>query len=292
VAPAPGIRGVACCVVLPVYSLCSMEAEAKHEGHMDSESLVPDEHSLASIQVTSLGGKEMANLKEDVKESVVNFKKKVIKESGCPRLTEIDLFLDGKILPCASTLAAAGLKAGESYTMSGLLSQHWILDDSKKGDGVALLEESVVKNTVEHGNPCNPGACRIILGKTTIPMGRHHFRVRLLEGSYYYIGVAEEGVNLNMWLGSDLGRGWSYYLRDNRSGSRLGPGYRSCGPPLSTGDFVTFCFDTEGGTLEYAQNDEELKPAQTGLAGKELYLALGMGPNGVTLKLEDAWRER
>jgi len=269
-----------------------MGAQAKHEGHVDSEAPVPSESSLASIQITSLSGAELAELREDVEEGVGNFKKKVIEAIGHPRLMEIDLLLDGETLPHASTLAAAGLKAGESYDLCGVLSQHWILDDSKKGDGVALLEEHIVKNNVESDNPCRPGACRVILGKSIIPKGRHHFRVRLLEGSYYYIGVAEEGVNLNSWLGNDLGRGWSYYLRDNRSGSRLGPGYKNCGLPLLVGDSVRFCFDTEEGTLEYARNDEELKPAQTGLSGKDLYLALGMGPNGVTLKLEDAWRER
>merc|ERR1711972_1265662 len=116
------------------------------------------------------------------------------------------------------------------------------------------------------------------------------FCVRLLEGTHYYIGVAEEGVNLNSWLGNNLGNGWSYYLKDDMSGSRLGPGYRDCGPRLSRGDTVRFCFDTVEGTLEYAQNNDPLTLAQTGLAGKDLYLALGMGPNDVTLKLEDAWR--
>lgn len=171
-----------------------------------------------------------------------------------------------------------------------VLGEHFILDESKKGEGVVLEGNGVVKNTTKSSNPCAPGSCRIILGKDPLPQGRHCFRVRLVKGAYYYIGVAEEGVNLNSWLGSS--RAWSYYLRDDRSGSRLGPGYKDFGPRLLTGETVTVRYDSVAGTVDIAQNDDELKPAFSGLAGKELFLALGMGPNDVTLQLEEVWRDQ
>eukprot|EP00928_Gymnodinium_smaydae_P031488 TRINITY_DN23094_c0_g1_i1.p1 TRINITY_DN23094_c0_g1~~TRINITY_DN23094_c0_g1_i1.p1 ORF type:complete len:257 (+),score=54.97 TRINITY_DN23094_c0_g1_i1:58-828(+) len=253
----------------------------------------PLQDGIVSIQIISFSGAELAQLQASVEDTVFSVKKKVVEALGHSRWMEVELLLDSEELPHAGTLAAAGLRSGESYVLNCTLSQHWILDDSKKGDGVVLVEENVVENTVGPvASDCSPGSCRVILGTSPIPKGRHHFIVRLVEGSYYYIGVAEENVNRNTWLGNEIGRGWSYYLKDDKSGSRLGPGYRDCGPRLYRGDTVRFCFDTEEGTLEYAQNGEAYKLAETGLAGKDLYLALGMGPNGVRLKLEDAWRER
>mmetsp|Transcript_27357 Transcript_27357/g.45251 ORF Transcript_27357/g.45251 Transcript_27357/m.45251 type:complete len:80 (+) Transcript_27357:327-566(+) len=48
--------------------------------------------------------------------------------------------------------------------------------------------------------------------------------------------------------------------------------------------------DTEAGTLQIAHNDGPLKPATSGLEGKDLYLALGMGPE-CSLQLEDAYSD-
>jgi len=244
----------------------------------------------SSIKVINMAGDIMVQLNAYTDENVSDLKQRVITELKLDPLTTVDLFRDGCRLPHAAKLADAGIEPGE-VTMTGVLQEHFILDDSKKGKGVVLEGNNVVRNTTANGNACAPGSCRVILGKHPMPQGRHYFRVRLVRGDYYYIGVAEEGVNLNKWLGAQE-NGWSYYLRDDRMGSRLGPGYKNYGPGLDTGDTVTFRYDTVAGTVDIGRNNDELKPALTGLAGKDLFLALGMGPNDVTLKLESAWREQ
>merc|ERR1719387_1239967 len=176
---------------------------------------------------------------------VSNLKDRVIAELKLDPFTAVDLFCNGFKLPHRATLAALGIEPGE-VTVTGVLQEHFILDDSKKGQGVVLEGNGVVRNTVQNWHPCATGSGRIILGKHPMPQGRHYFRVRLVRGDYYYIGVAEEGVNLNTWLGAKE-HGWSYYLKDDRSGSRLGPGYKNYGPRLKTGDTVTFCYDTVAG---------------------------------------------
>ena len=94
------------------------------------------------------------------------------------------------------------------------------------------------------------------------------WRIRLISGGYYYIGVAmaptghpagatsalgnsANGVNLDRWLGCDE-FGWSFYARDDRTRSAAGhdgePGTES-GPHLQPGDVVTMIYDSDAGTL-------------------------------------------
>jgi len=88
--------------------------------------------------------------------------------------------------------------------------------------------------------------------------------------------------------------GWAYYIRDNASRSAVAhnvDGGDDFGPRLHPGDTVTIRVDTKAGTMHCARNDDELQLAFSGLPSKELYMALGMGPNDVTLRLEGAQTE-
>ena len=267
------------------------EAENQKATEENQEEAPKSAVGTCTMNIDYMSGEPMVQLAVPVDVSTRHLKQRIINKMKLDPFMDVYLLHDAGVLQHNDTLASAGFAAGESCQLMGILQEHWILNEAKKGKGVVLHGSGKVENTTvsDTWHP-PPSSCRVILGKQPFPQGKHYFRVRLLTRSHYYIGVAAEDVNLNTWLGADIGRGWSYYLRDDRSGSRLGPGYINFGNPMFEGESVSFCFDTEAGTLQIAHNDGPLKPATSGLEGKDLYLALGMGPE-CSLQLEDAYSD-
>jgi hypothetical protein len=152
--------------------------------------------------------------------------------------------------------------------------------------------------------------------------GKHYFCVRLLAGTHYYIGVAEKGAQLDDWFGGDK-HSWAYYRKDTMEKSAISAnkdflhhkfrkhiryepqGHRRAGPEvrfpsdsganfgdiLGIGDVVTVCVNTSKGTISFARNNEVPRVCFTRLERKELHLAIGLGPNGTSLKVVKAWSD-
>eukprot|EP00928_Gymnodinium_smaydae_P076108 TRINITY_DN59092_c0_g1_i1.p1 TRINITY_DN59092_c0_g1~~TRINITY_DN59092_c0_g1_i1.p1 ORF type:complete len:265 (-),score=21.54 TRINITY_DN59092_c0_g1_i1:188-982(-) len=250
----------------------------------------------AQVLVAGINGEDIAHLDVNVTDTVESLRKMVASKMELGYLNVYDLLRDGVALPSSAILSDAGIFPDETNHLIAVRRElaHFMLDDTKKGRGIVLSEEGngLVTNETQHACGYDPASDHTILAKEPLPEGTHHFRVRLVQGTYYYIGVAEKCVDLNHWLGGRP-HGWAYYIRDNASRSATsrvngGPG-SDFGIRLQAGESVTICVDTVAGTMYCARNDDSLKLAFSNLKDKELYVALGMGPNGVTLQLEDGW---
>ena len=182
----------------------------------------------------------------------------------------------------------------------------------RRGRGALLPSHRIVKAAARLRFP----HCAVALGATPLsPHGVTTWRMRVLEGAYYYLGVAmapvsqpltgpnkatnaAECVNLNSWLGADE-YAWSFYSRDDRSRSGRahdGEANGECGPHLAPGDILTLSLDCDAGTLTarfthegdvdrplgVIHDNENLRAAiaqaqaAVGTGSKQLHIAVGV----------------
>jgi hypothetical protein len=117
---------------------------------------------------------------------------------------------------------------------------------------------------------------RIAMASIGMTTGKWYFEGKTLDNSSNAtaFGIALAGVNREYYLGSNDGKGWSWYEGGTAYHNATGQSNFGSVGGFSVGDVVGVAFDADNGTLKYYKNGTLVGTAYSGLSPDTYYFAV------------------